>query len=247
MRKWIYILGLVVFACNSENANDCFQTAGATIQQTVEVSSFERILVNRDIELIIKEAPNYAVTIETGANLLNDVAVEIIGDQLVLTDYNSCNFVRDYGITKIYVEAPNLKEIRSSTQYDISSDGVLNYENLSLLSEDYNGGSVFTIGDFRLQVVSEQLDIIANNLSFFYIQGTVTNLSVGFFAGSSRFEGEQLIAQHVSVSHRSSNDMRINPQATLTGQIRGTGDVISVNQPPVVDVAILYTGQLFFE
>ncbi len=247
MRNLKYLVLLFLFTCNSEDANDCFQTSGNIIQETVDVVSFERILVNRDIELIIKEGPDYKVTIETGENLINDVKVEIIGNQLVLTDNNSCNFVRDYGITKIYVEAPNLKEIRSSTQYDISSDGVLNYNALQLYSEDFNGGSEFTMGDFRLNVASQNINISSNNLSFFYMEGTTTNLFVGFYSGSGRFEGENLIAENVVVYHRSTNDMVVNPQVSLTGELRGVGNLISVNEPPVIDVERIYTGQLIFE
>ncbi len=247
MRNLKYLVLLFLFTCNSEDANDCFQTSGRIIQETVDVVSFERILVNRDIELIIKEGPGYKVTIETGENLINDVKVEIIGNQLVLTDNNSCNFVRDYGITKIYVEAPNLTEIRTSTQYDISSDGILNYNALTLFSENFNGGSEFTMGDFRLSVASQNISISSNNLSFFYLEGTTANLFVGFYSGSGRFEGENLIAENVVVYHRSTNDMVVNPQVSLTGELRGVGNLISVNQPPVVDVDRIYTGQLIFE
>jgi len=247
MKKLVYILAVLLFTCNSEDANDCFQTSGNSIQETVEISSFERILVNRDIELIINEAPAYKVTIETGENLINDVKVEVFGNQLVLTDNNSCNYVRDYGITKIYVEAPNLTEIRTSSQFDISSDGILNYETLTLYSEDFNGGSEFTVGDFRLTINSEDMAIVSNNLSFFFIDGTVDNLSVGFYSGSGRFEGENLVAQNVDIYHRGTNDMVVNPQLSLTGELRGTGNLISVNEPPLVDVERIYTGQLFFE
>lgn len=248
MKKIYYILILlIVFSCNSEDANDCFQTSGSIIQEIVEVASFERILVNRDIELIIKEAPDYKVTIETGENLINEVKIEVIGNQLVLTDGNNCNYVRDYGITKIYVSAPNILEIRSSTQYDISSDGVLNYNTLSLISEDFNGGSEFTVGDFRLTVASEAMSITSNNISFFYVEGTVDNLFIGFFSGSGRFEGANLVTQHVEVSHRSSNDMVVNPLQSLSGLLRGTGDLISVNEPPVVSIEQIYTGQLIFQ
>ena len=114
MKKLTYIIVLLFFACNSEDANDCFQTSGDIIQQEVAVSSFESILVNRDVELIITQAADYKVTIETGENLINDVKVEVTGNRLVLTDGNTCNYLRDYGITKIYVEAPNLTEIRNS-------------------------------------------------------------------------------------------------------------------------------------
>ena len=237
----------MLFACNSEDANDCFQTSGNLIQQVFIVPSFKRILVHRDIEVIIKEASDYKVTVETGQNLMNDVKIEVLGDQLVLTDNNSCNFVRDYGITKIYVETPTLTEIRSSTQYSISSDGVLNYNILSLLSEDYNAENEFTVGDFRLQINSETLNIISNNLSFYYIDGTVEDLFVGFYSGAGRFEGENLIAQNVQVYHRGSNDIIVNPQQTLTGSLLGTGDLISVNEPTMVDVERIYTGQLLFQ
>ena len=247
MRKIIYFLALSFFACNSEDAYDCFQTSGSLVQQEITVLDFERIFVNRDIELIIKEAPSYKVTIETGENLINDVIAEVIGDQLVLTDNNSCNYVRDYGITKIYVEAPNLTEIRTSTQFEITSDGILNYDTLTLYSEDFNENNEFTVGDFRLTLNSENFEVVSNNLSFYYIDGFVDTLFVGFYAGAGRFEGENLIAQNVTIYHRGSNDMVINPQQSLTGELRGVGDLISVNQPTFVDVERFYDGQLLFE
>ena len=247
MKKIVYVVLLLVFACNSEDASDCFQSSGDIIQQEINTSSFERIFVNRDIELIIKDAPNHKVTIETGENLINDVIAEVVDNQLILTDYNTCNYVRDYGITKIYIEAPNLTEIRTSTQYDISSDGTLNYNNLNLYSEDFDIQNDFTVGDMRLTVNSQNLTIASNNLSFFYINGEVNSLTIGFYAGAGRFEGENLIAQNVNVYHRGSNDMVVNPQQSLTGQLRGTGNLIAVNQPDTVDINQIYTGQLFFE
>ncbi|MBO6879196.1 head GIN domain-containing protein [Winogradskyella sp.] len=247
MKKIIYICVFLMFACNSEDANDCLQTSGNIIQQEVEVLDFERILVNRDIELIISEASDYKVTIETGENLLNDVKAEVIDNRLVLTDGNTCNYVRDYGITKIYVEAPNLTEIRNSSQYEVSSNGNLTYPNLNLISEDFNENVEFTVGDFRLTLNSDELNIISNNISSFYIDGNVTDLFVGFFAGSGRFEGENLVAQNIEINHRGSNDMIVNPIQSLTGELRGTGNVIAVNQPPIVDVERIYTGQLIFD
>ena len=246
MRRIIYTLLFMCFACNSEDANDCFQTAGYIIQEEVMVSSFERILVNRDIELIVIEAEEYKVTIETGENLLNDVKAEVIGNRLVLTDDNTCNFVRDYGITKVYVEAPNITEIRNSSQYEVSSQGVLSYPNLSLVSEDFNESVAFTVGDFRLTVNNQSLNISSNNISSFFIDGSTEELFVGFFSGSGRFEGANLIAQDVEINHRGSNDMILNPIQSLTGILRGTGDAIAVNEPPFVDVERIYTGQLIF-
>ena len=110
----------------------------------------------------------------------------------------------------------------------------------------FNVENEFTVGDFRLTVNSENLSIASNNLSFFYIDGTVEDLLVGFYAGAGRFEGENLVAQNVRISQRSSNDIVVNPQLSLSGELRSTGDLISVTEPPIVDVERFYTGRLIF-
>lgn len=247
MKKLFYIVCLILLAsCSSEDANDCFQNAGTIIQQEVSVSDFEKILVNRDVELIIEEAVDYRIVIETGEYLMNDVEAVVVNNELRLTDNNSCNYVREYGITKVYVYAPNLTHIRNSSQYAVTSNGVLNYNTLNLFSEDFNAVGTFTVGDFRLQLNTTNLRIAANNISSFYISGATENLFVGFYSGSGRFEGSNLIAQNVEVYHRGSNDMIVNPQLSLTGELVGTGDLISVNIPVTVSVQQYYTGQLIF-
>ena len=244
--KYIALL-VLVFACDSENAGDCFQKAGTITQQELNVGTFTKILVNRDIELIVKQGATQKVVVESGENLLNDITAEVIDDKLILTDNNTCNYVRNYGITKIFITSPNITEIRSSTQYDISSDGVLTYPSLTILSEDFGAPDTFTNANFNLQVDNTSLRIVFNNLSNAFISGTTENLAITFAAGTSRFEGRDLIAQNISIWNRSSNDMILNPQQEIKGRISGTGDVICVNEPPVVDVEEQYKGRLIFE
>ncbi|MDO5987427.1 head GIN domain-containing protein [Flavivirga amylovorans] len=248
MKRIIYIfLIIIIVACDSENANDCFQRAGDIIQQEVIVDPFNKIFINRNIELIIKEGPIQEVVIETGKNLLNDVIAMVVDGKLTLTDNNTCNYVRDYESTKVYVTSPNITEIRSSTQYDISSDGVLTYPSLTILSEDFGDPSTITIANFRLQIDNNTFRAVFNNISNCFISGKTENLSLIFASGISRFEGRDLIAQKVDLWNRGSNDMIVNPQQEIKGTISGVGDVISVNRPPIVEVDQLYTGRLIFE
>jgi hypothetical protein len=235
-----------LFACDSENAIDCFQKAGTIIEQDIEVDSFNKILVNRDITLVVKESPTHSVIVETGSNLINDVVVKVENNQLILTDNNTCNLVRDFGITKITVNTPTLSEIRTSTQYTITSHGVLNYENLTLISENFDIPGAFKVGDFNLEIISNNLSIVSNGLSVFYVVGNVNNLNVSFFSGNGRFEGANLIAQNVKIFHRGSNDMIVNPQQSIVGSIVATGNVIAKNQPPIVSVEELFNGRLIF-
>lgn len=248
MKKLINIIAIIfLFSCNSENASDCFKTTGTIVKEEVVVGSFNKILVNRDIELIVKDGLEQKIVIETGKNLLNDVEAIVKEGKLVLTDNNSCNYVRNYGVTKVYVTAPNITEIRSSTQYDISSDGVLTYPSLTILSEDFNMPGTFTNGNFNLQLDNQSVSVVFNNLSNCFISGQTNNLNVTFAAGNSRFEGANLTAQNIDIWHRSSNDMILNPQLSIKGKISGTGNVLCINQPPTVNVDEQYKGRLIFK
>ena len=164
---------------------------------------------------------------------------------LTLNDNNQCNWVRNYAPTKIFVTTPNLKEIRSNTQYTIKSEGILTFPNLKLISENFNQDNISS-GDFNLHVQNESVSVISNNISQFFISGSTDTLFVGFYSGTTAFFGDNLLAQDVEISHRSSHDITVYPVQSLSGVLRSTGNLISVNEPPNVDVLVLYTGSLIF-
>ena len=90
-------------------------------------------------------------------------------------------------------------------------------------------------------------NVVSNNISSFYFIGQTNNLTINFPSGDGRFEGQDLIANHVDVFHRGSNDMIVHPIESLSGELRGTGDLISVNQPTSINVEQYYTGQLILQ
>ncbi len=62
-----------------------------------------------------------------------------------------------------------------------------------------------------------------------------------------RIEAGELEVGDLSFSHRSTNQMIVNPRQKLSGTIRSLGDVISKNRPPIVEVEELFRGRLIFE
>jgi len=243
----LYVLVLLVFSCNNENAPDCFQDAGEILRTEVDLDNFSKITVFQKVELILKQGDVQKVEIETGEFLLKEVTAEVQGDRLILRNDNGCNFLRDYGLTRVYVTSPNITEIRSSTGLPIMSDGVLGYPSLRLYSESFNDPEAETTdGEFDLELDAENVSIVVNGIAYFKLKGNTQNLSITVAAGDSRIEAETLVANDVSLNHRGTNDVQINPQQSISGVIRGTGDVISFNQPRVVDVEELYTGRLIF-
>ena len=236
MKKIFFIIcSVLLLSCDDENSNDCFQTAGDIIQTEIEVSSFSKVVVHAQIELIITQGDEHKVVVETGENLLNDITVEVINNELILKNYNTCNFVREYDITKIYITAPNLTVIRNASELNISSNGVLNFPSVYLQSSGEKN-EYLSIGDWHLNIKSDDLKIWGNGIAVFYLEGTTNNLDINFSDGDTRFEGEKLISQHIKVKQISSNDMLIFPVQSLTGSIHSTGDIISFNKPASINV-----------
>ena len=244
----IYSCLFFQYGCNGDNVPDCFQNAGELVREEISVPDFTKITVFENVAVILKQGDAQQVEVETGKFLRDEVTVDVQDGTLLLKDTNDCNYVREYGLTTIYVTSPNITEIRSSTGFPIVSDGILAYPQLRLLSESFTSPETDTTdGSFDLQVAGGTVSIVSNGIAFFKLQGSADNLSITIAAGDSRIEAENLIAERVSLNHRGSNDIRVDPQQSLSGVIRGTGDVVSFNRPPEVDVEELFRGKLVFK
>lgn len=238
---------LLCFGCNSESAPDCLQNSGELIRTEISVDDFSKITVFEKVGLVLKEGDVQKVDIETGEFLFEGVSAEVEGDRLILRNENGCNLFRDYGLTTVYVTSPNIDEIRSSTGLTIKSDGVLSYPFLELYSESFlEPDALTTDGEFDLELDSRSVSVVVNGITYFKFRGASENLSLIVASGDSRIEAAELSVENIFLNHRGTNDMFVNPQESISGVIRGTGDVISSNQPPIVEVEELYKGKLIF-
>ena len=247
-RCFLLAISLMLISCNGDNVPDCFQNAGDMVRRPVDVSEFETITVFENLNVVLKQGDEQLVEVETGEYLLNDFSAVVEDNRLVLRNKNSCNFVRDDGLTTVYVTSPNITEILSSTGLLISSDGILNFPSINLIAESFNNPEAATTdGSFDLNLNSNTVRVVVNGIAYFKLRGNTENFNVTVAAGDSRIEAERLISENVNVNHRGSNDVFVNPQLQLRGTLRGTGDLISVNTPPEVDVEELFTGRLIFQ
>ena len=249
MKKILYIvLAVLVLGCNPKNIDDCFKSEGDSVSQEFDVDFFDKVIPMSRVKLFIESGPVQKVVVETGDNLLDDVEITVDDGTLKIENNNGCNIFRDFAQVRVFVTTPNLVSIRNGSGYTIESIGVLDFPNLELISEDANTEDEFnTDGDFILELNSQDVRIINNNISNYFLSGNVTNFNVRLFNGDGRVDAPNLIAQNVNLFHRGSNKVIVNPQQSITGELRSTGDVISVNRPAIVEVEEFFTGRLIFQ
>jgi len=246
MKKIIFILTTFFLVISCSKPSDCIESTGAIITKEFEVTSFNRIDVNKGIKLVITQGNEFKVIVETGENLMGDITVEVVDGSLILKDNTTCNWVREYGHTTVFVTTPALDylDINSRTERDIVSNGVLTYPILRLIAIDLSEGA--GTNDFHIQVNNYQTVIENNNVSRYFISGQSDEMYLNFYDGHGRFEGENFIVKNINVFHRGSNDMIVHPTESITGKMYSTGDIVLKNVPLIVDVEQLYQGSVIY-
>jgi len=248
MKKTLLFIVCILLCGSCEKPSDCVESSGVTTTKDIVVEPFKKIKVYRGIQVIITQGAEYKVQIQAGSNFIDNVEVRQNGDQLIFKDEVSCNWVRAYGETKIYVTTPTLEEIYSKTDRNISSDGVMTFPNLTVFSldKDADGEKGAGTGDFHLQINNNSLTIANNNVSRFYLSGQTNTANFNFYFGDGRIEAADFSVQNIQVFHRGSNDMTVKPIQSITGIMNSTGNIVLKNVPPVVDVDQLYHGRIIY-
>ncbi len=218
---------------------------GKVASKSFSLENFDKIEVHTGIALVVTQGDTPFINVVTGENLIDDIEVFVKNGTLVLQDKTTCNWVRDYGQTTVYVTAPNLTELISKTEQNISSANVLTYSELKLTATDQAGEA--GTGDFHIQVDNDVLEINTNNVAGFYLSGETVNFIVGFYEGNGILNAQDLISYSVFLFHRGTNDLYVHPTNDISGNIFSTGNVYCSPKPPIVTVERHYQGRLIFQ
>lgn len=235
---------MALSGCTDDAIPECFRTAGDVVEYDVPVDAFTSINISEGIELVIAQGDEQRVTIKTPENFKPEVTAQTISGELQLTNSTSCNWVRDYNLTTIYITTPVLESIYSASQFDVKSSGILSFPSLKLQSGLYGKTAS---GTWALTINCQNLTIEDNQSSFYNISGIADNLMINFYAGDSRFDGSGLTSQKLLVFHRSSNDIIAGPELEVRGTLSSTGNLILRTHPPIVDVVQLFHGEVRYE
>ena len=242
MKKLSILILILIFGCSKPS--DCIESAGNEITKEFSVASFDKIKIYKGLNLIITQGATQKIEVQTGENLIDNIEVKTEDGFLILRDNTTCNWVREYGQTTIYVTTPTLTDIFCKTEKTISSNGILTFPILRLNAMDLTDGAA--TGDFNVQIVNNQLIIDTNNVANFYISGKTKDFQANFYEGNGRIEAANLLAENINVFHRGSNDMILNPQIKMTGKMVSTGNIICKNPNVINEVLALFEGKVIF-
>ena len=208
---------------------------------SVDVQDFTAIDVTNNIEVHLFAGATKSVRLTAGGNIIPGIRIEVINGTLYLENFNTCNWTRNYDNPVVEISNPVLTKITQRGHGGVLSNETLTYENLEI---DNNHGT----GTITLDVNIKKLIIVSNEVTNFYITGSVDQLQLGFLYCDGIFFGEDLRVIDCEVTHIGSNSIHLDVSGSLKGDILSLGDVIVHHQmPQTVEINESGGGSLIFK
>ncbi|MCB0429832.1 MAG: DUF2807 domain-containing protein [Flavobacteriales bacterium] len=116
-RTWWYICvtaWMLWAGCKPENRGDCFKGVGDFRAEYRTLPMFDKLRLVGRVDVYIQIDSTYTARIEGGENLLPNIHTTVENGELVVSNDNTCNWVRRFDTRiAVYVTVPGLIEVTS--------------------------------------------------------------------------------------------------------------------------------------
>ena len=229
---------LLSFLISCSVEKDCFKSTGRLVTRQQNIKPFNSISLFDNIDLQLSGTSDSMISIEAGENLVDKINLNVIGEELAISNGNKCNWVRDQAaVIKVKIGIhQNLLSINHNGYGKVYSSDTLKTAYLLLGSMD--GG-----GDFDLVVCNNLVGLYTNSQAQINLSGATAELNIKM-DGLGRINAEKLIAKKCTVKHNGSNEVRIFPLDSLNATINQNGNILYYNNPKWLWLKINGSGSL---
>ena len=120
-------------SCKKSDPTDCFKSTGADVTQERPATTFDKIILNDNVNLVLTQGEDYSISVRGGKNVLKKVRTDIDDRVLKIENRNSCNWMRNFNreIT-VYANFKTIQEIEYRGSGDIACTNTIVQDSLML-------------------------------------------------------------------------------------------------------------------
>lgn len=204
MRKeYIYIIFLVLFACNKPDSPDCFKQAGAFAVMELSIGAPVReVVIQSPLQVHIRYAPVEKIEIKGPKNLINKISCHHINKALYIKNNNKCNFVRGYKHNiNVYIYTPYLEFVRNNAVGEIYVESSVVADTLRIETE---------AGDIFVDCNMNKLSGSSHGNGNIYFYGTANQVFIYLFGTCFLYAADGIINGYAYVEQVSVGDAYLN-------------------------------------
>lgn len=234
----ILFASVLIFSCNKEQAPDCFQKAGEKKIIRREPGSWQSIELRDYLQIELVDSAAQFIEIEGPGNLLNDIVTRVESGVLLISNDNTCNFVRSYKhrIT-VRIFSPSFSDIQNYGTGDITSINTLQAPVMKIDNRD-------AAGVITLSVDADTTTIATHTgVCDVSVQG-VSQITQLFNQGLGIIDARHLQTTDAFVNNSSINDVYVNSNGYFYAHIVYSGNIYYNGAPNYIEEDIVGNGKL---
>lgn len=230
---------LLVASCKKENSCDCFKRTGTIVTVNREISGFDKLFVEDNLNVFITQGPVFDVKIESGENLISLIKTEVTDGTLYIQNKNRCNWTRSYDKPfNVYITMPVLNFL--------TSDGTGTIRSLNTITTPEFDIQTKNSGDIELVVNNSKITSHMHGSGDLTLHGHTMehNCDIG---GTAFLNCKDLVTDKTYVHSYTTGLCYVTTLGTLDCRIDRIGDVYCYGDPVIVQEFIQGKGKLYLK
>lgn len=236
MNKLITMLTLTIFVAVTASAQEKIKGNGTVITKNITTASYDKVQVSGffDVDLIAGEEGK--ITLEGEENLLDFVAIEVIGNELKIGTQRDKRISTSKG-KKIQITVPfqTLNEVSLAGSGDVTTKNTITSRQFTTILS----GS----GDLHLDVEANDVTAKLTGSGDIVLKGKSENFNCNV-VGSGDITAVDLVSANVDSTITGSGDCKVFCSEFLQARVNGSGDIDYSGDPKRKDTKVTGSGSI---
>jgi hypothetical protein len=228
---------LLLMACNSPSAPDCFQMGGKEGVLSKDLDSFNTLHLTDHLHYVLHSDSNYHCEIEGPENLLPEIDFQYNEGTLLIQNKNSCNLIRSYrrNIT-VHLYAPAFPSIINESTLLIESPDTLRqaYLHWQQFQASSNASLVLHCDSAHFEIPTGYGDLLLSGIS--------KKLKL-YTSAIGIIDARHLRSEELYCNQSSIQDLFVNSTGYAYINISNKGNVYYMGTPNQTDLINTGSGQ----
>lgn len=225
-----------VFSCKEENSCDCIKSTGSIQKEIRTSSTFNKIIIDKNVNLFLTQDTINSIEVEAGENLLSLIKTTFEENSLKITNSNKCNWVRSFEPkVNVYVHFIQLNHIEMNGSGDVITTNTIKTDTLYLEQMSASGKADLIVDAkqtyFKLHTGPGDLNVVGK-----------TDGNYIYSSGNGFVHCENLVNNLTIIDSRSTGDCYITATNQIEANIGHIGNIYYYGNPPLIHATITGTG-----
>jgi len=231
MKGKINVLFGLVFLFSMQSCIKDRLASGDIETELREVETFDRLLLEGSMDVVITQDPDYSIKVVAGENKIRHIKTKVSGNTLRI--YESNNNVQSTTQDRVYVSQSYFESISLDGSGDITGSGI---------TADDIDLSIDGSGDIDIDLdVTDKIYFEIDGSGDILVEGSAERFDLDL-SGSGSLDARHIPVSEAYIMITGSGEARVQALDLLDVHIHGSGDVYYLGNPAVMQVDIQGSG-----